>query len=395
MFLYRTFALDSRVEREARTLTRLGHEVEVLAVLDDGLPASERRDGYGIRRLDPHGLPSRIAGAIASSRLPGPLRRVALRTRWFCYWRRWLDRARKAALERPADAYIAHDLDALPAAARAKRRTGTALIYDSHELFPDMAGRAHRGRLERRAWIAYEGRLIRHADAVFAVTGSRAAEMSRRHHIPPPRVLRNVPEIDSAPGEVTGLRERLTLPENVRVLLYLGMLQPSRGLERAIEALAMLPGCVLVAMGKGERSYVSSLQEFAASRGVGGALHLLAPVRPHEVAQAAAGADAGLVLNPNTALNNYLSLPNKIFEYLAAAVPVVASDFPDMAGLIAEWDVGETCDPEDPADIARAIRAVIDDPVRLERLSANAATASRTLNWELESKVLLETLGSP
>ena len=56
-------------------------------------------------------------------------------------------------------------------------------------------------------------------------------------------------------------------------------------------------------------------------------------------------------------LNNYLSLPNKIFEYIAAGLPVVASDFPDMAELVSDYDVGETCDPESPADIARAIRS--------------------------------------
>lgn len=392
MFLYRGFALDSRVEREARTLAGLGHEVEVLAVLEGSLPRLELRDGYEIRRLDPDGALGRAAARLADSRLPAALRRLALRGHWFLHWRRWLRGAAAAALERHADAYIAHDLDALPAAVRAGRRSRARLIYDSHELFPDMAGRAHRGELERRAWIAYERRLIRHADRVFAVTDSRAAEMSRRHGIPLPGVLRNVPEVCSPEEGVAGVREVLDLPEAARILLYLGMLQPDRGLERAIEALALLPDCALVLMGEGEPDYVDALTELAAARGADGSLHLLPPVRPHQVARAAASADAGLIVNPNTALNNYLSLPNKIFEYLAAGVPVVASDFPDMAALIEEWEVGETCDPDDPADIARAVRAVIDDPRQHAALAVNAAAAAEELNWEREAKLLIEAL---
>lgn len=393
MFLYRGFALDSRVEREARTLARLGHQVEVLAVLEGGLAERESRDGYEIRRLEPGGAASRLAAALAEARIPGPLRRLALRGHWFLRWRRWLRRAAAAAPERQPDVCVAHDLDALPAGARAARRTGAPLIYDSHELFPDMAGRAHNGELERRAWIAYEHRLIQRADRVFAVTQSRAAEMSRRHGIPTPSVLRNVPETSAAGERVPGVRERAGLPEATRLVLYLGMLQPGRGLERALEAMPMLPGCALVLMGEGEGDYLTSLLELAGAHGVAGSVHLLPPVRPHQVARAAASADVGLIVNPNTALNNYLSLPNKIFEYLAAGVPVVASDFPDMAALIDEWDVGETCDPEDPEDIARAVRAVLDDQRRQTALRANAKAAAEELNWDREADVLVEALG--
>ncbi len=388
MFLYRGFELDSRVEREARTLAGAGCRVEVIARLEHGLARTEERDGYTIRRVSPRDARTRLAARLRDASLPGWARELGRRAYWFWHWRNFLRRAYRDAVAHPGALLVAHDLDALGAGVRARRRLGVALIYDAHELFPDMRARPEP---ERRLWMRYEARLLRRVDLVFAVTASRAEEMRRRYRIETPRVLRNVPEV-APEGSGPDVRERLGIEPGTAIVLYLGGLQPNRGLEQLIRALADLPGCVLGLMGSGEEPYVASLRELAAAVSVGGRLHLTDPVRPHQVVAAAATADVGVILNLNTGLNNYLSLPNKIFEYLGAGVPVVASDFPDMAELIARYDVGATCDPEDPGAIAAAIRAVIGDPARHRELRAHAAEAARELNWERESAVLLSAV---
>lgn len=383
MFLYRPFELDSRVEREARTLVAAGYEVEVIALTGEGLAARETRDGYAITRVSPEGFLTRLS--LRLSRLP-LLGALARRAYFFLRMPTWSRRAARAAAERPAALLVGHDVDGLGAAVRAKRALGAPLIYDAHELFPDMAA-AGRPDYERRGWIGYERRLIRHADAVFAVTASRAEVMARRFAIGP-RVIRNVPETSHETAEpAADLRE--SLPEGAKIVLYLGGMQASRGLEEAIRALERLPDCHLVLMGSGEESYVERLRAIARDAGVAERLEIRPPVRPHQVVAVTAAADVGVVLNHRTNLNNYLSLPNKIFEYVVAGLPVVASDFPDMAELVNGYGVGVTCDPEDPADIARAVEAVLRER---ERYREGARRAAPELTWERESEAFLSSV---
>jgi glycosyltransferase involved in cell wall biosynthesis len=81
-------------------------------------------------------------------------------------------------------------------------------------------------------------------------------------------------------------------------------------------------------------------------------------------------------------LNHRLTTPNKLFEAMAAGVPVVASDLPGMSRIIEETGCGLTCDPADPSSIAAAIRRIVDDPTAAERMSAaGLAAASGTYSW--------------
>ena len=94
--------------------------------------------------------------------------------------------------------------------------------------------------------------------------------------------------------------------------------------------------CVLVVMGSGEDEYVEHLRALAGGAGAADRMIIRPPVRPSEVVAASAGADVGVVLNRNVSLNNFLSLPNKIYEYIAAGLPVVTSNSPEMTQLVNE-----------------------------------------------------------
>jgi glycosyltransferase involved in cell wall biosynthesis len=385
MFLYRPFDLDSRVEREARSLVAAGYEVEVIALPSERLPEREVRDGYAIRRVQPAGPAAAMLAWLSRTRT-GPLAKLAFRGSALFRLRTWARRAASAITERPA-LVIAHDMDGLLAGARLKRRLRTPLIYDAHELFPDMAA-AGRPSYELRGWAWWERRLVRHADGVLAVTPSRAHVMADRLGIDLPRVIRNVPEtsaISTTPADYL----RRGVPPGKLVLLYSGGVQPARGLEQAIAALALLPECILVVMGAGENAYLDELRAAALDAGVADRVLWREPVRPQNVVSVTAGADVGLVLNRNVGLNNYLSLPNKVFEYLAAGLPVVVSDSPDLTDLLLRYDAGVTCDPEDPAAIADALGRVLADA---ERLRANARRAAPELTWERESRDFVDAV---
>jgi glycosyltransferase involved in cell wall biosynthesis len=121
---------------------------------------------------------------------------------------------------------------------------------------------------------------------------------------------------------------------------------------------------------------------------------LLDPVPPSTVLSWVAGADVGAMPNPGTTRNDYFSSPNKLFECLAAGVPVVASDVPTMKRIVMNnpgGPLGAVCDPSRVDAIADAIRSILG----LERAAREALrarclqAAAERWNWELESQVLI------
>jgi glycosyltransferase involved in cell wall biosynthesis len=102
------------------------------------------------------------------------------------------------------------------------------------------------------------------------------------------------------------------------------------------------------------------------------------------------GADIGLCLEKDTNLNYRYSLPNKLFDYIAAGVPVIASNLPETGKLLSEYDCGIIIESVIPEKISKAISELRKNPDRLSELRRNAALASQKLNWPIESKKVIE-----
>lgn len=414
MFLYNAFVHDARVLREARTLARAGHDVRVIATRD-GLPGEEQVDLVQVLRVDREPWLAKLIRAllershvhagrpvpdsdrtfahspttgqrpIFSSNVGGTplalIRRAYASLRWLKYSRGAL----RAAAREHADVYIAHDLDTLPIAAMARARRGGRIVYDSHELFTDSASADPFG-LSKRRLSAIERHLIRRVDGVITVSEAMALELSRRHGVPLPSVVRNFPDLrgPSARPPPRNLREELDVPESSPLVLYVGRLHPERGLEQLILAAAKCPEIVVALMGDGPLEYVSSLHAFASAARLTSRVHLVPPVPPDQVVLKARAADVGVTAYRDAGLSARSTLPNKLFEYLAAGVPVVASRFPVLAQVVEGHNVGVICDPDDPDALAGAIRWVVSDPERHRELKRNALIASRMFSWAIE-----------
>jgi glycogen(starch) synthase len=408
MFVHNALLHDSRVEREAAALAAAGYDVRVVAARGAGTPARERRDGFDVERVDSDPTPTRAVRRALAARgrggdigtvaaplhggragIRGAAERLALRAHLAAELARYLRRAAAAGGTAPAQVWMGHDLDALPAAWLARRRHGGRLLYDSHELFSE---RIAVSSAARPFWRAIERWLAPRADAVVTVGDGVAAELARRYRMPSPTVVRNLPASAPAdPADRSPLRAALGLAADARIALYLGGLQPGRGLEILVDVAARLAvGDVVVLMGPGHPDYVAALRERAARAGAAERLVLAPAVPTEDVVRWAAGADVGLALIQNVSLSYFLSLPNKLFEYVAAGLPVVASDFPELRGVVEGRGLGAVCAPDDPDAIARAIAWTLDDPDRHERLRAAARAAAAELTWDAESRVLVE-----
>jgi glycosyltransferase involved in cell wall biosynthesis len=418
MFVGNTFEHDSRVLKEATTLAGAGYEVRVIARGAPGLPEQESHHGVRVTRIDAEPpqtklfamLRRRRAGARQGKRSAAPapqaaaspstpatalgpragrlLDSVARPTYFATRWWRFAAGALRAARAEPADIYVAHDLDTLPVADRARRHTGGRLVYDSHEVYVELPGHS---RLARRRWLAVERRMLPRVDRMFMSSPGHASVFARHHGVPPPPVIVNAPLLSAAPAteDVPDLRRELDLRSELPIVLYIGGIFPLRRLESLIEAAEALEQCAVVLMGPGFPPYIASLRALAEQRDVADRVRVEAPVPPADVVRYAAAADVGVIPFPNTSLNNFHGLPNKIFEYIMAGIPVVGSDFPQISHVIERYDTGRTFDPDDPGSFVRAVKAVLEDPERHAELRRNARAAARELNWEREARKLL------
>ena len=377
MLLRNPFTRDARVLREARSLARAGHDVTVIAMRAPTLPAREQRDGFTVLRLIPGGTLAgpTIAGASGGRTLSLPRLAIAVRARDAILTRAFT----RAAIEQPADVYHAHDLNTLEPAARAARARGARLVYDAHELYPDLTGF---GPAERARWSKLETRLIGRADAVIVPSQGRADEMKRRYGVVPVVVM-NCPDVTRPVDADPRLDAYRSGAEPL--VVYAGGYTPNRGLESLVDAAAKLASGRLVMIGWGP------LEAALRSRAAGNdRVAFVDPVDPDELVPLVAGGDIGVAPYLPVGLNNQLAAPNKLFEYLHAGLAVAASDLPDIRRVVTQDEVGALFDAADPSSIAAAIESLTSSKQRLETMRANARAAAPKYTWEAQARRLLE-----
>lgn len=292
----------------------------------------------------------------------------------------------KQGLKFKADVYHAHDLNMLLAAYRCSRLNHSKLIYDSHEI---ATGRE--GKMVKSYWHFLEWALIKKADKVFFTTRTRAEFTSHKYDIPLPEVIHNYSETYSKIKKVD-LRGMLGLGQDERIILYQGGIQSNRGLEKLIEAIPLIKKGIVTFIGDGLLKKHLEIQVKRA--GLDERVRFIGMVPVEKLLSYTACADVGLQILQNTCFNHYSTISNKLFEYLMAGVPVVASDFPEIRRIIEEFNAGVLIDPHKPEEIARGINYLLEDEVRRKEMARNAKRASRRYNWQHEELKLLDIYNS-
>lgn len=285
------------------------------------------------------------------------------------------------------DVVHAHDANTLPAAHAAARRARAHLIYDSHELWIDrnvVRPRPFRDRQDKR--IERVG--IHRADAVITVSPSIVDFLHETYDLPvAPSLVRNVPVYEGDVVQADRLRELAHLTDDDTVIAYCGSITTNRGVEATIDALAHLePHTHLVLLGEGSPSYVAGLRDRAMALGVDSRVHFVGRVPSADVPRTLADADVSVVFTVPICKSYLWSLPNKLFESIHAGVPIVASDIPDVAALVAETGVGLTTPLNDVEQLAQTIRGAIAGGAAFRQ---HARETARSLNWQTESRTLL------
>jgi len=365
MFVHNAVTNDARVTKEASSLAAHGWRVVVVGVSlnEKDQPEVETVSGFTIIRVMPRFLRESLPGTF------GKLLRLMIAVPLIIYH---LRRVR-------ARLYHGNDFIGLLIIFLAGiwRRP---VVYDSHELFFDQypAGLfTYPLKYVIRLMRPLEKMLARRAAAVITVNDSIADVLAKNLVIPRPVVLWNAVDLRTLqPGK--------TVPRRAgeKLVGHSGTIAHSRHLSELVAALKYLPEHVgLVFVGDGPLR--KSLFAQAETLGLSERVSQVSPVTPQNIPTTLAEVDVAVILNDYTQLSYLLSLPNKLFEAVAAGVPVVSSPNPEIAALLHRYDIGVTCEPSDPADIARAIQNVL-APENLARYRENVIRARAALNWEAE-----------
>jgi len=289
-----------------------------------------------------------------------------------------------------ADVYQGHSYSGIPIALDLARRHRGPAVYDAGDIYLDTTsvGALHPAVRRYVGWA--ERRWARRADRVITVNEAYAEVLEQRLRVPRPLVAMNCPPLETQPPARGRFHRALGLDPSCSVVLYHGGFTRERGIEQLVAAIALVPGAVLVLMGFG---YLGAELAAVAAASDGRVL-LVPPVPPSELVAWVAGADVVAIPIQPTTLNHRLTTPNKLFEAMAAGVPMVASDLPSMAPIVREAG-GILVDPTDPSAIAAGIRAVLDAPDadRMARRELTRAAARERYNWEVQVQPLLDEYG--
>jgi glycosyltransferase involved in cell wall biosynthesis len=388
--------------------------VRIVGVLSDRTVESETVDGVEVRRVPIAPLDSRIvrdmkrfAGSekAPSDRLmttgaapvevgsPKPAQlslKGRLRQAWAPFHeelvtRDFAARALEAVADRPGTVWHAHDLNAWAAAAAAQAKWGGKLVFDAHEFYSEKNFYRKPSRVELAKIRKEERDACRAADCVITVSESIADELQKRYAMSRrPVVVMNCPSYGARRVAPFDLHAKTG---GEKVLVYIGLATFNRGIEVVIQALADMPGVHCALLGPVQRGYEPVLRRAAKAAGVEDRFHIVGAVAPEEVVATAATADAAVLLIQNSCLSYYYCSPNKLFEALAAGLPVVASDFPDLRRILTGHEIGRLCKPDDVAAVRTAILDVLARPREVVREKAVALSGS--FSWEQEERKLL------
>lgn len=340
------------VYKECASLAQSGYNVHL--IIADGLPDEQF---LGIKIHGSHKYPNRFLRVLLS-----PLR-VLLK-----------------ALPLRAEVYHFHDMELLPAGL-VLRALGRKVIYDVHDNLPKQIMGKHYVPKPLRHLLAsgvnlLESSLSRGMSAI--VTADSNKETRFRHYHRLVRTVHNYPLL----GELSLLKEGQRDP---RGICYIGGITRIRGIFQLLDAMRNLNVKLILA-----GAFEPPNLDLACSRHPSWAKVIYKSYLDREgVADVLSTASIGMVtLLPN---DNYLdSLPIKMFEYMSAALPVVASDFPDWRAIVERYGCGLCVDPTQPDEIARAIETLLADPVRARQMGERGREGIlRDLNWESQANLLI------
>ncbi|WP_442265680.1 glycosyltransferase [Tenacibaculum sp. ZS6-P6] len=271
---------------------------------------------------------------------------------------------------------LSNDLDTLPACFFASSlKRNTQLVYDSHELFsegPELQGR----KFVQGFWRKLEYFFLPRIRKSYTVSQSIVKFYNDRHnnHM---GLIRNLPQLHR---EI--IEEKVSFPTKNKVILYQGVLNPGRGIKPMIKALHLLSGIDLVIIGYGKVE--QELKDFVQLENLESRVHFLGRVAHEKLPNYTKLADLGMVLEEPLGKSFEFSLPNKLFDYIHAELPLISGNLPEIINIVNTYNVGIAVDSYQPEAIAKAVSSILNNETLINEIKQNQKIAKEELCWEKE-----------
>ena len=281
------------------------------------------------------------------------------------------------------DIYLANDTDTLLANYFASVIRRKPLVFDAHEIFPEVPELTDR-KAVKKVWTSIENFTFPRLKNTYTVCDSVAAFYYKRYKIDM-QVVRNIP-LKRIEHKYSASTDSPIGAQGKKVILYQGAVNLGRGIGLMIDAMPLLDDFVFYVIGDGD--LLKELQEKVTKMHLTDKVIFTGKIPFENLSAYTARADIGINLLENRGLNYYYSLPNRIFDFIREEVPVLASDFPEIRKIITKYHVGALINDFDPHSIASTVKRMAAEGKDHSAFSV----ANEELSWENESQVLLKVI---
>ena len=285
-----------------------------------------------------------------------------------------------------ADYVHAADFYSLPAAKNIKMKCGAKLTYDSREIYSQLNSLRNRP-LTKKLVELKEKYLVTYVDRII-VTAKEDEIYLKKHfrHSIPYSIIKNLP---SSRERISSnlLKDEFKIPEENLILLYQGWVLEGRGLDKVINSIKKLKNITLVIIGNGE--YLDSLKKLVSNSNLDENVIFTGLISYDKLYEYTSSADVGLVLFENTSISYQNALPNKLFEFIQAGLPVISSNQDTITSIVEINEIGIVLDDLKENNIINSIKNLKSEEKRM-KYSENIDKIRSDYSYETQELEILK-----
>lgn len=276
------------------------------------------------------------------------------------------------------DILLSNDLDTLLPNFLIHKLFKKKLVYDSHELFTEVPELVDRPFV-KNFWLGIERIILPKLKNCITVSNSISEYYNLKYNTKF-HVIRNFPlKLKNTQSSSFPFKTN-----NHKVILYQGALNKGRGLELMIETMQYINNAIFVLIGNGDLEI--ELKKKVVNLNLDEKIKFISKITPTELQKLTPLADLGLSIEEDLGLNYKYALPNKLFDYIQAKVPVLASDLPEMKTIVLNYNIGEVIKDRKPKKLVNQIQNILQKNKTF--YSSNLQKAAKELVWDNEEKKL-------
>lgn len=276
------------------------------------------------------------------------------------------------------DILLSNDLDTLVPNFLISKIFRLKLVYDSHEMFTEVPELINRPNVQK-FWLTLEKNILPHLKNCYSVSDS----ISNYYNLKYATNFITIRNLPITANKITNGSFPFET-KNKKIILYQGAINKSRGLELMITTMQFIENTIFVIIGSGDIE--NKLLQQIKHLNLGEKIKLISKITPNELQKLTPLADLGISIEEDYGLSYKFALPNKLFDYIQAKVPVLVSDLPEMKNIVQKYSIGEIIKDRNPKKLANQIKTILQKDKSF--YNSNLEIAKKTLTWENESEQL-------